>query len=247
MRSIILLLLFNMLGLFCWAQTKESNQFLEKGNSSLKAGDLAKAVEYYSVSIEKYPSINGYFNRALAYMALKDTCHYCRDFLQASEFGDSEAGNYYQKNCIMHDTIWVMHDTIREEFPGCKYGVLTHAFGSSDTSLDYYNSDNKVVESIFDKFPEFPGGEKAMNEFLASHIRYPHMALEYGIQGTVLITFTVQKDGSLLKPMIARGIGGGCDEEAIRVVKLMPAWKPATRKGVPVECKFIMPTRFVLQ
>ncbi|MFO7873864.1 MAG: energy transducer TonB [Bacteroidales bacterium] len=94
--------------------------------------------------------------------------------------------------------------------------------------------------------PQFPGGEEARQRFLEENLRYPQMAREAGIQGTVFVTFVVEPDGSVSNVEILRGIGGGCDEEAIRVVKQMPKWEPGRQRGQAVRVQFNMPIRFRL-
>lgn len=100
-----------------------------------------------------------------------------------------------------------------------------------------------VVESM----PEFPGGPGKMLEFIATNIKYPPMARESGIQGRVFVNFVVEPDGSVSNVNIIRGIGGGCDEEAIRVVKTMPKWTPGRQRGKAVRVSFNLPVRFTLQ
>jgi len=73
------------------------------------------------------------------------------------------------------------------------------------------------------------------------------LARESGIEGTVYVTFVVEKDGSITDVRVLRGIGGGCDKEAIRVVKEMPKWDPGKQRGKPVRVQFNMPIRFTLQ
>lgn len=95
--------------------------------------------------------------------------------------------------------------------------------------------------------PSFPGGDEARIRFLSENIRYPQMARESGIQGTVFVTFVVETDGSVTDVRVLRGIGGGCDEEAIRVIQAMPNWNPGKQRGRPVRVQFNMPIRFTLQ
>jgi len=94
---------------------------------------------------------------------------------------------------------------------------------------------------------QFPGGEAARLKFLQENIRYPQIAREMGIQGTVYVTFVVEPNGALSNIKVLRGIGGGCDEEAIRVVGLMPRWQAGKQRGQAVRVQFNMPIRFVLQ
>lgn len=84
-------------------------------------------------------------------------------------------------------------------------------------------------------------------KFLRDNIKYPQIARESGIQGTVYVTFVVEKDGRVTDIRVLRGIGGGCDEEAVRVIKAMPRWQPGKQRGKPVRVQFNMPIKFTLQ
>ena len=106
--------------------------------------------------------------------------------------------------------------------------------------------DEDVIFTIVEQQPEFPGGTDAMLHFLQTNLRYPAEAREAGIQGTVFVTFVVEKDGDISDVRVLRGIGGGCDEEAVRVVKEMPAWEPGVQRGEKVRVQFNLPIRFKL-
>ena len=101
----------------------------------------------------------------------------------------------------------------------------------------------KVVEEM----PEFPGGTAKMMEYIQKNIKYPMMARESDIQGRVFVNFVVEPDGSITNVTVMRGIGGGCDEEALRVVQSMPNWKPGKQRGSAVRCSFTVPIIFKLQ
>ncbi|TVR83902.1 MAG: energy transducer TonB [Saprospirales bacterium] len=103
------------------------------------------------------------------------------------------------------------------------------------------------VFTFVEQWPEFPGGERALYEFLAQNIVYPAVARSNNIEGTVVIQFVVREDGSIEDPKVVRGIGGGCDEEALRVVKQMPNWIPGEQQGLPVAVKYNIPIRFILR
>ena len=106
--------------------------------------------------------------------------------------------------------------------------------------------DNDTVYNIVEQMPEFPGKEKAMMEFVTHNIHYPEEAKEKGIEGRVFVGFVVEKDGSINEVKVLKGIGHGCDEEAVRVVKSMPKWKPGMQKGKPVRVHYQMPFFFKL-
>ena len=95
--------------------------------------------------------------------------------------------------------------------------------------------------------PEFTGGQTALLKFIHNNIQFPKGALESCIEGRVYIGFIINLDGKLSDIRIIRGLGGGCDEEAVRIVKLMPNWKPKFQEGKPVKVSFIMPIRFHLE
>jgi periplasmic protein TonB len=107
--------------------------------------------------------------------------------------------------------------------------------------------ESKPVFTIVEEMPSFPGGEAERNKFLADNIVYPQQATENGIQGTVYVSFVVDSKGNVTDVKILRGIGGGCDEEALRVVKMMPQWHPGKQNGKQVRVLFNMPIYFKLQ
>ncbi len=103
------------------------------------------------------------------------------------------------------------------------------------------------IFTIVEEMPSFPGGEGKLFEFLGKNIKYPQMATDAGISGVVYVTFVVGKDGKINDVKVLRGIGGGCDEEAVRVVKSMPAWKPGKQRGKAVTVQYNLPIRFTLR
>ena len=106
--------------------------------------------------------------------------------------------------------------------------------------------DNDTVFSICEVMPEYPGGAEAMMKYLSENIKYPEEAKEKGISGRVFIQFVVEKDGSVSNVKVMRGIGALCDDEAVRVVKAMPKWKPGMQKGEPVRVNYVLPVNFKL-
>ena len=94
--------------------------------------------------------------------------------------------------------------------------------------------------------PEFPGGTIALYKFMFDNIQYPKEAFENEIEGTVYVKFKVDENGFAVSPQVMRGIGGGCDEEAIRLVNLLPQWTPGLINGQPAAVYFTMPVKFTL-
>ena len=107
------------------------------------------------------------------------------------------------------------------------------------------NSEDEIFTVVEDD-PEFPGGMDSLRAFLQRNIKYPEKALKNKIEGRVFVAFTVEKDGSISSIKILRDIGGGCGKEAVRVVKLMPKWKPGTQRGKAVRTQFTLPVHFKL-
>ncbi len=102
------------------------------------------------------------------------------------------------------------------------------------------------VFNVVEKMPQFPGGTSQLMKYLGDNIKYPAEAKEKGIQGRVYVNFVVEADGSISSVNVLRGIGAGCDEEAIRVVSNMPAWTPGEQRGKPVRVSFNLPIKYAL-
>ena len=109
------------------------------------------------------------------------------------------------------------------------------------------NSDFVDVYTIVEQMPAFPGGEEKLIEFVSKNVEYPQEAKEEGVQGRVFVGFVVEKDGSVGDVKLLRGIGHGCDEEAVRVVKMLPKWKPGMHNGVFVRVSYQIPINFKLE
>ncbi len=121
-----------------------------------------------------------------------------------------------------------------------------------DTDIEIVEMPAEEVEeeeifTIVEQMPEFPGGEAELFKYLGKKIKYPTMAQDAGIQGVVFVTFVVEKDGSVVDAKVLRGIGGGCDEEALRVVRNMPKWNPGEQRGKKVKVQYNLPVRFTLR
>lgn len=109
----------------------------------------------------------------------------------------------------------------------------------------------EVVEekpyTYVEQMPTFPGGETEMLKFIGKNVVYPSAAKRSGLEGTVYIQFTVGRTGEISDIKVVKGLGGGTDEEAIRVVKMMPKWKAGKQNGREVPVRFTLPFRFTLK
>ena len=108
-------------------------------------------------------------------------------------------------------------------------------------------SPNKDIFDQAETMPEFPGGVGKLMEYVAKNVRYPKEAEDKCLQGRVIATFIVEKDGSITSAKIVRSIDPALDAEALRVINGMPNWKPGTQKGEPVRVKYTIPISFRLQ
>jgi len=105
----------------------------------------------------------------------------------------------------------------------------------------------KDIFLIVEEMPSFPGGDEERMRYLSDNTEYPLQASQTGIHGTVYIQFVVDSDGKITDVKVLRGIGGGCDEEAVRVVKSMPQWHPGKQNGKTVKVLYNMSVVFRLQ
>ena len=102
------------------------------------------------------------------------------------------------------------------------------------------------LTTVIDVYPRFPGGDESRLYYIRKNTKYPEAALKGIVQGVVMVVFIVETDGTLSHIEISKGIGGGCDEEALRVIRSMPRWEPAKRAGRPVRVMLRVPIVFRL-
>lgn len=124
---------------------------------------------------------------------------------------------------------------------------FTYAFGQTEANGDLPTDQSS--DSVFvtvEQIPEFPGGLPGLADFLGANLRYPREARRANVTGRVFAAFVVGSDGMIRDVQISKGIGYGCDEEVVRVVKLMPRWKPGIQDGRAVPVRFSLPINFTL-
>ena len=129
-----------------------------------------------------------------------------------------------------------------DENPQASAKDSTYMFGLNKEGT----SPNKDLYINVETMPEFPGGVSALMEFLSKNVHYPEGAFKNGIQGRVICSFVVEKDGSISDAKIMRSVDTSLDEEALRVVNSMPNWTPGTQSGEPVRVKYTIPITFKL-
>lgn len=100
---------------------------------------------------------------------------------------------------------------------------------------------------IVEDMPSYPGGDAALLGFISKNIKYPRQAKRMGVEGKVHLSFVIDTDGRVTDVKVLRGIGAGCDEEAVRVLKLLPNFSPGKQRGVPVKVQMQLPVSFQLK
>ncbi len=207
----------------------------DKGVELIKKANYWEANNYYSEQIKKDEgNKEAYFNRGVINWTLNNPANACRDWSAVLALGDTETFKLLDKNC--HGSMVIEDDTI----PASRYHVI----------FSNEKKDNKILSAssgaikVADVMPEFIGGENALFLYLSKNTKSPDSAKKKGIRGTVFVNFIISKKGSVLFPYIQRGIGGGCDEEALRVIRNMPPWKPGKQNGKPVLVRYSLPVKF---
>ena len=112
-------------------------------------------------------------------------------------------------------------------------------------TTDDKTTDNDSIYGVVDELAQFPGGNEACMKWLAKHIKYPEDCKKEGIEGRVYVSYVVEKNGSISNIKVTRSPHDSLSEEAIRVVKAMPKWKPAKASGKVVRQRFMLPIKFI--
>ncbi len=113
--------------------------------------------------------------------------------------------------------------------------------------LDTQKVDTNFIYDVVEEMPTFPGGEQKLLEYISENLKYPKELAEICVQGRVICSFIVERDGSLSNIKVERKVDPFLDREALRLVKSMPRWKPGKQQGVPVRVRSLLPIKFRLQ
>ncbi len=204
-----------------------------------------------------------------------DSCIYCQRIKHASLNGNADSSRSFLFNCTIRDTINYLgitrsdtvlyavlsiekctsDSTLRFYLKDLRYQriiafCLYEDSKSRNIPITFPDLNripkSRIVCDLVDQLPYFPGGQVGLDLYLKSNLQYPPMAKDVGIQGVSYVRFTIDETGKVGSVATAKGIGGGCDEEAIRLVKLMPKWIPAIRNGMPVSVNYQLPIVFAL-
>lgn len=146
---------------------------------------------------------------------------------------------------IPEETYTDADEIVDKETDEIEYQDLTTNNEEDVQETNVQADDNEILDMV-EQMPSFPGGETALLQFLSSNVRYPTVAEENEIQGRVVVTFIVERDGSITEVKVANGVDPSLDREAVRVIKSMPKWKAGTQNGKPVRVKYSVPVTFRL-
>lgn len=136
--------------------------------------------------------------------------------------------------------------TLSSQAQSTQTKVTTVVVAEPENQSAKANGEGNEIYTAVEHSAQFPGGIKKFYEYLANNIKYPADARKNNVQGKVFLTFVVEKDGSLSDIKVMRGIGSGCDEEALRVIKASPKWVPGTQNGRTVRQQYTAPIGFSL-
>ncbi len=115
-----------------------------------------------------------------------------------------------------------------------------------DTIHEEVIEDGELFGCIVETMPSFRGGQQKLFEFIGNNVVYPQEAIDAGVEGRVFVEFYIERDGTVCDAKVLRGIGYGCDEEALRVIGLMPKWSPGKQRGKAVRVRYTLPINFKL-
>ena len=170
---------------------------------------------------------------------------------------------YLKYLCMKYTLFWIItvilslpadaqqHKTTTKEKPAKQQGSQVKPANQGDDTPPKAAPPappKKIYEPTdgLEQMPEFSGGYPALRAYLGNNLNYPAKAIQADIQGKVIVSFTVCEDGSFCDDMVIQGLGGGCEEEALRVIKKMPRWQAGLKDGKPVKVRYILPVVFHL-
>ena len=180
-----------------------------------------------------------------------------RDLQKLPEPVPPPAKNPAEKKILAWSTPKVTDEAIDQDDPlpvsPVEPGPSAEPVGGSVIPLPPEKSEPPIIQPgppepyiIVSEMPFFPGGETELHKYFLTRIRYPREARESNIEGTVYLSFIIESNGTVSNIKVLRGIGGGCEEEAIRVASTMPDWTPGKQNGNPVRVKLTLPVKFTL-
>ena len=237
MRIFFLILTLAVLPIISFAQVREANAAFASGNyadakdlyemAASFAEDSAEREKLYAKAKTSGDLISLHAKAKKAYMN--------EDY--------ESAINYYKKIQKLNPKDFIAEDKLAM----IEETIAVIASKEDSEAISQVTKEDELVHIRVERMPEFPGGQAALNRYLAQNLQYPILAQEQGIQGRVVCQFIVEKDGSVGDVTVIRGVYESLDNEAIRVVEAMPKWIPGVQGGEIVRVRYTLPIRFNLQ
>lgn len=141
----------------------------------------------------------------------------------------------------------VIGTVTRDGFSDGSGNELIPVFGPSVVEPEIVEKDVPFESFAVEEVPVFLGGDEALLQYISDNLRYPEIAIRAGVEGLVSIVFLVDKNGKIKDASVIKGIGAGCDEEALRVISSLPDWHPGKQNGRSVTVRMSVPIRFKLR
>ena len=161
--------------------------------------------------------------------------------LQSTPKTTAKAANV-QKNAKVENQA---QPNVQKELVVVGYGATKEKL-PAETTASSSSQNDKVIFTVVEKMPQFPGGDQALFKYLGTNIRYPVEAQKAGVQGRVICQYVVDENGTITDVSVVRGVDPSLDQEAVRVIKAMPNWTPGEQRGKKVSVKYTLPINFKL-
>ncbi len=228
------------------AQDIRNQFFVSEGIRQLELGNLEKADTLFNAALEVFPNPDAYFNKALTRLQMKDQCGFCESMYMAAFYDDPEADSLYNKYCITQTKmIESAYDSLVPFITNKTYEIIEKDRCGVREKIDFYNENDSLLASLqiingryfysgLSYKARYPGGREMLDKFIAKNLVYPKEAENEKIQGKVYASFVVNEKGIVTDARIVNGIHPLLDEAALDVIRIIPKWYPATKKGKPV-------------
>ncbi len=242
-RIKLLIIALIISGSYTQAQNLKYQILQNMGVEKMQAGDLKAADSLFTESLMIFPHKDTFFNKALVKLKQNDQHGFCDFLYWAAFYGDKEADSLYKLHCLK--TVKLLsspYDSLMPLYPEKKYEIVEKNISGSRVKVSFYDKNDSIIAELkilngtrfysnLSYKAYYPGGTAMLNKFLENNIMYPQPAIDKKIKGKVYVAFTVDKDGYVKNEKVVSGVHELLDNEALRVIRLIGRWVPATDKG----------------
>lgn len=247
-------------GATCFSQNEaQALKLYEEGVVQFRLEKYKLADSLFTASLDLNPAATTFFGRGAARYNFSNVRGYCSDMSRASYYGDEEAKKQYASKCVIVDTVFnnmkapQRHLSKRVDYREVTRGIYNDIAtikpydkkGNQLAEFFIYKKDTTFTEIAEEENQPGPiGGYDQLTTFFTNETIYPKEAKDKDISGIVLVECIINKNGSVSDVKVGKGIGYGCDEEALRVVNSMPKWRSGTYLGKPIKSLVELPIKF---